>query len=564
MPSTRQADGLGELRGMDGFDAHLRWIVAAPIYATAYGVAVSSFTWWYAVVGRHLFRNRCSGPNVLLVLFASWHRRLRLVRLPLAPFAAVTALIVTCVGAGQPLRDSPAPPAQQACTYAGTAARCGSLTVWENRASHGRTIALRYAIVPAIKTQHDVPVFFIAGGPGQSAVDLGEGFADDPFFLELHQRHDVVFVDQRGTGRSHPLACDLYRNPSAALHALFPDEAVRTCRTHLEKQADLDMYGSEAAADDLDEIRRALGYGRIDIFGGSYGTTESLVYLRKYDASVNAMLLEGVAPPWFSLPLPFAQGAQHALDDLVAACDADLPCHTHFPNFKAQFASLMQSSRTGIPIAYVDERTNRRVSGLLSREVFADRMRQALYSPDTAALVPMIVDRAYRHDTTPLGKLVLTIARNVSSLLAMGENLSVTCSEDVPFITPEALARSSRETFLGDTRVRAQQRACAIWNVRPVSRAFLDPVRSNVPVLMLSGTDDPATPPQYGAQEAQYLSNGRQLLIPHGGHNNDDPCLTSVETEFIETASVATLDVSCLRRFARPPFVYTLPSLFAD
>jgi pimeloyl-ACP methyl ester carboxylesterase len=113
-----------------------------------------------------------------------------------------------------------------------------------------------------------------------------------------------------------------------------------------------------------------------------------------------------------------------------------------------------------------------------------------------------------------------------------------------------------------DSRYLAQRDACNIWNVAPVDRSFLDPIRSNAPVLMVNGADDPATPPQFGAQELRYLPNGRQLLVPHAGHDFSSLCSTKIETQFLATYSVRNLPTNCLRAEARPPFATSLKGLF--
>jgi pimeloyl-ACP methyl ester carboxylesterase len=196
----------------------------------------------------------------------------------------------------------------------------------------------------------------------------------------------------------------------------------------------------------------------------------------------------------------------------------------------------------------------------LSKEVFADRLRQAMYSTEGAALVPVILERAYGGDYEPLGWLIQQITASFGEI-AIGLNLSVTCAEDIPFITDADVARTSARTFEGDARVRAQQHACAIWNVRPVSHAFLDPVRSAAPILMVSGADDPASPPQFGRAALRYLPNARQILIPNAAHEIELPCADRLIVEFVRAHSAKNLDTaSCAASYRRPPFLTSPPS----
>jgi len=301
-------------------------------------------------------------------------------------------------------------------------------------------------------------------------------------------------------------------------------------------------------------VRARLGYSKIVLYGGSYGTTESLVYIRRHGDTVKAALLEGVAPPWFLLPLPFPRGAQHALDDLEQSCASDQVCSTTFPHFAQDFDAVLARSKAGgiaVPGGY-----------RISFEVFADRMRQTMYGAFGASYLPYIIHRAATGDTAPLAKLVAALSHGIPGSLAMGMNLSVTCAESLAFVTDEEARDRSEGTFMGDSRYRAQRDACRMWDVAAVDRSFLDPIRSNVPVLMMNGADDPATPPQFGAQELAYLPNGRQILVPHAGHDFSSRCTDRIELQFLDTYSVRALPTSCLRGEARPPFATSLKGLF--
>jgi pimeloyl-ACP methyl ester carboxylesterase len=443
-----------------------------------------------------------------------------------------------------------------ACIYAKMPARCGSVSVPENRsAPGGRAIRIHFVVLPAQGGTPKEPIFGIAGGPGQSAIDAFESYVPGPSALAAaHATHDIVLVDQRGTGRSNPLNCDIYPTDDSTYTYLFPPATLRACRARLAVTNDLNAYGSGAAADDLNDVRRQLGYAKIVLFGGSYGTTESLIYMRRHGDTVRAALLEGVAPPWMRLPLPFPRGAQRALADLERSCASDRICSTNFPHFAPEFDTLVaRSKHGGIPVAG---------GHAISFEVFADRMRQTMYDSFGASYLPYIVHRAALGDTEPLATLVAAVSHGIPGSLAMGMNLSVTCAESMPFITDEEARKASRGAFMGDSRYRAQRKACDMWNVTAVDHSFLDPIRSDVPVLMVNGADDPATPPQFGAQELAYLPNGRQLLVPDAGHDFSTPCSDTIEQQFLATYSVRDLPTSCLRAVARPPFATSLKGLF--
>jgi pimeloyl-ACP methyl ester carboxylesterase len=457
---------------------------------------------------------------------------------------------------------------QHACSYDRLPAYCGTLRVPEDRAkADGRTIVLHFVRVPPKHRSPAPPIVWFDGGPGESVVSdfSGGGVQSYPLSAALHETNEILFLDQRGTGLSHELQCPMYPRVSDAFAEIFPPDSVRRCRARLAKTSDLNAYGTDAAADDLDAVRRHLGYGKVIAIGGSYGTTAALVYMRRYPETVQSALLIGVAPTFFKIPLPQLQAGQRALDDLERSCADDAVCHAHFPAFATEFLRLLEESTKGIPVNYRDVRTGQRVRVALMRPVFADTVRLLLYAPPSAVLIPLLVHEAARGDTTPLAKAIAAYSQAVfggtAGQQAMGDNFSVNCREGVAFITPAEAARESADTFMSGSILEARQASCAIWNVRPADPAFIEPVRSTVPVLMISGADDPATDPRYATRQLAYLSRGRQIVVPNGGHINDDPCLERLETRFVQTSSTGGLDATCVKRFSRPPFATSLNAI---
>jgi pimeloyl-ACP methyl ester carboxylesterase len=442
-------------------------------------------------------------------------------------------------------------------------AQCGRLQLPES-AESGRTIGVRFVVIRAKRVNHGA-VFEVAGGPGQSAVELAPQLVQYGIINALVRDHDVVFVDQRGTGGSRPLECpNLLKNRIHTFAQLFPAAELRACRDQLAKVADLNAYGSERAADDLDAARDALGYRTISLDAGSYGTQFSFVYLRRHPDRVRALNLTAVAPPDIKLPLPFSRGAQHAIDELIASCAAEAACRRAYPNFASEWKRLVARFARGPQPMPLVEHGGRHTTVLLSSEVFGDRMRQALYSSDASVAVPAIVHASARGDDAPLGRLVAAINDYFLAGVSLGMNLSVSCAEDVAFITPAERASAARIGFLGDQRIRAQQQACATWNVRRAPATVLEKPRSGVPILMISGADDPATPPSLAAALLPGLPNARQIVVPNGGHDNSSPCLDRLRLAFLNDPRPRMLHASCVAGEKRPPFVINLRKWLAQ
>ncbi|HZY96457.1 MAG TPA: alpha/beta hydrolase [Candidatus Cybelea sp.] len=453
-----------------------------------------------------------------------------------------------------------------ACHVAGLpyVVKCGTLPVKESISS-GRTIEMYYILVPAAH-RNTGAIFEIGGGPGQSAAELAPalgGTNPAQSLLQMHADHDLIFADQRGTGRSHPLQCpELFASRQSSFQEIYPSAPLRACRARLAKTSDLRAYGTSSAVDDLDALRSALGYRTISIDTGSYGSQVAFEYLRRHPMSLRSVLLEAVVPTYAKVPLPFTRAAQHALDELQASCVADASCAKAFPNFSSEWTEVNRRFAGG-PQRVTFQDAHGMTTAMLSREVFADSVRHVLYSQFFAAALPAANHAAARNDYGPLAMLIATQIDETKTVLAFGMFFSVTCSEDVVFITPQETEAAKSLGFLGDLRIRGQQRACAIWNVRSASKKFLSPVRSNVPVLMISGADDPAAPAWLGASQLPYLSDARQVIVVNGGHSNGDPCLTRMRVAFISNPDPRRVRASCATQYWRPPFVTDFAAWYA-
>jgi pimeloyl-ACP methyl ester carboxylesterase len=371
-----------------------------------------------------------------------------------------------------------------------------------------------------------------------------------------------LLVDNRGTGESALQQCNFAppAHPELYFRQIWPDTVVRACRGRLAANANLSLYGTSVAADDLDDVRAALGYPKLVLNGGSYGTTFYLDYARRHPANVESIVLEGVSPPHFYiLPLPMARGAQTAIDNLARACSQDAGCSTRFPRFAEHFAAVAKRFDSGpVTLAVRNPVSHRMQNVQLSKEVFAETIRHQMYFPSGAASIPVTIERAYRGDYEALGEMTGQMARLFANLIqGDGLNLSVSCVEDIPFITEAAVAKDSAGTFEGDARVRAQQRACKLWNVHPVLASFQEPVSSDAPILMISGSDDPATPPRYAREALAYLPHARMMLVPGASHDSDfPPCVDEITVAFVRARSAAGLDLShCAATYRRPSFV---------
>jgi pimeloyl-ACP methyl ester carboxylesterase len=440
---------------------------------------------------------------------------------------------------------------------------CGEYDVFEDRLTKsGRKISLNVVVLPALTSNPAPdPVFFLYGGPGEGAA-VAATRGGDAYWHRLRHDRDLVFVDQRGTGNSHSLRCTFIGNRTLVqsyFDDIFPVDQIRACRAELETTADLRLYTTPIAVGDLDEVRDALRYDKVNLYGISYGTQAALEYLRQHAEHVRSAVLTGVVTLAAKQPLQFARGAQTAMNKLMEDCRADDVCRNAFPNFETEFAAVLAAlDRAPVRFALNHPATKERQAVQMSRGVFVEALRFMLYGWSAPGLLPLLIHHAAQGNWIPFGRAALPLMARAEYAVS-GMYLTITCSETVPLITDEDIARETGDTFMGDYRTRRHQQACQEWPKGNISADYYRPIKSDVPVLMVSAEFDPATPPQLAREAKRFLVNSRQVLVGSLGHGYTSVCIRKLTVEFIAKASVEELDLQCIESMPAPSFVTELP-----
>lgn len=464
----------------------------------------------------------------------------------------------------------------------GRQAYCGNYEVFEDRAARrGRRIPLAVAFLPARSaTPAPDPVFYLDGGPGNAATEAAAEIAE--LLGPLLEDRALVLVDQRGTGGSNPLSCDLgepHRQsmPSGATAALdteaelFGLARVRACREKLAARADLTLYTTPLAMADLDEVRAALGFERINLLGASYGTSAAQVYMRQYPDRVRSVVFLAPGPIDLRYPLFAARDVQRALDLLFADCGADPACAAAFPRLREDFAAVVARLGQGpVRLEIPEPRSRRLETVVLTLDLLRLTLPYRLYSTEAAARVPLAIHQAAEGDFTALARASHTIWKQTWAAPSQGLYLSVSCSEDAALLDPHLastpsrparpepdalVAEATRDTFVGDLRVRLHRTRCGAWPRGTLPAGYWDPVRSDTPALLLAGEVDPILPPVWAEEVARHLPNSRLVVVPQASHWPVTPCTRNLIREFLAAGSTEGLDTACVQATRRPPFV---------
>lgn len=505
--------------------------------------------------------------------------------MPRIPFLtlvlAVLALVLVLAAGAAVAQEAPEAPADDPSRWARLAAErlpelevcrpegaqadmlCGDFAVWEDReARAGREIELHVVVVPA-RSEEPLPdpVVVVAGGPGEGVTGAA------PFIPreadELLERRDVLLVDQRGTGESNGLSCAFGvtpEDPQPAYDAFFPLEGVKACREALEARADLTKYTTTIAVEDLEEVRRRLGYGPLNLVGGSYGTRFVQEFLRRHPESVRTAVLQGVTSMDHRMPLNHALDGQRGFDLLFVLCEEDPACREAFPDLRRELWAVVRRLEGEPGRATIENPlTGGEVTLSVGRGMFVESLRSLLYGVGGSTELPFVVHRAFQGDFAPFFKRTVPYRVFIETEFSNGLYLSVTCAEDTQRFTAEEAALHNAGTALGGFRTDAQKAACGVWPTAEVPADFHEPVATERPVLIVVGELDPVTPPRYGRAAAERMPNGLFVLVPRGHHSHDSltnqDCLKGLIEGLIESGTTQGLDPSCVETMQRPPFV---------
>ena len=442
--------------------------------------------------------------------------------------------------------------------YPGIKARCGTFQRPLDPANpDGEQLDLRVAVVPALDLNPELdPLVPLAGGPGGSAIQFYSAYAHA--FEPVRRERDILLIDQRGTGESAHMDCPIDDDIVEGQYS--EEETVAFTRTCLEQLPyDPTFFTTSVAVADLEALREALGYPALNLLGTSYGSRVAQHFARRYPGSTRTIVIDGVVPPQLPLGPGIAMEAQRAIDEIFARCAEDAACNEHFPEIDLDFASLrstLEESPALVPL--LDPVTGHPTKIRFGKNELAGAVRLLAYQPQSIAILPLVINEAANGNYVPLAAQFQLTMTSLADALALGMHNSVMCTEDVPFIDRDAVDFEALEqTYIGAMQLEALETICSVWPQGPLDEDFNEPLATDIPVLLLSGTSDPITPPSYAEMALVEMTNHVHIVNAHQGHGQIAAgCMPDVIANFIATADPATLDYSCMERaFVMPFFI---------
>lgn len=452
----------------------------------------------------------------------------------------------------------------QPCQLGSATAQCGTLKVYENRAARsGRMIVLRVAVIKASSGQPAPdPIFYLAGGPGEAATE--DAARGQQFPYSLSENHDLVFVDQRGTGGSNRVLVPTNPPDFTGLTSEEMDARAKAWVEEYLEEIDMDprFYTTSAAMDDLDEVREALGYDKINLVGYSYGATAAQYYLRQHEEHVRTVFLYGGSLLDIPVFERWALNSQRALDKTIELCLADPTCQAGFPNLRAEFSEIM-ARLAAEPVTGVitNAQNSEPVNFNFTPDLFAAIIRTMLKDAKNSPQLPLLIHRAYQEGD--FSKFTEFYANNGTEWWGdqMMERV-IRCGEKWAAFDPDAVARLSEDSYLKGWDVSLSQNqafACRYTPRGEMPEGMAPQTGSRAPVLVINSELDPIDPPENMAGAKELWPNSRSLVLPYHGHSLSDyeaiACLWSIQDQFIQNGSVEALDTGCLNSIQPPAFV---------
>ena len=465
------------------------------------------------------------------------------------PALLALLFVGNAAAAGVPETPGSSKIAARSCHLPGAegALRCLTVPVPLDYARPGtKDLKIHVTVAPAFREGARAdPLFVLAGGPGEAGSEVIMLLSTA--FKRVRATRDIVFIDQRGTGLSGRLDC---KDPPG--HETMSDAELeadaRRCIS--ASKVPFAAYTTANAARDLEEVRRALGYEKINLFGGSYGTRLGQAYARAFPSGVRSLILDGVAAP-DQVILAAGRDGQAALEKLFEHCARDAGCHKAYPNLRAEFDSLAARAEAGIKLSIADPRTAQPVTFTMTGQRFNSTVHSILYSPADARRLPFLIHSAYQGRWEPfvarhnLGGDFAGEAGNASLLY-----LSVVCAEDAPRMTPELMKEDA--TML--TRPLSGRIVAMCKDMKVPAVPWVAPTMIEAPALLLSGALDPITAPRRAEAAARHMRNARHLVVTNAGHGVSQlGCAPRLLREFLDKPG-ATLDAKCLAEIPPPTF----------
>lgn len=430
-------------------------------------------------------------------------------------------------------------------------AEFGELTVPENRQQAGsRLIQLAFVRFKSTSASPAAPIVYLAGGPGGSGIAAARG-TRFPLFMAMREVADVIALDQRGVGQSKPnLVCKetVSFTPDklqsrASLLEIFSRQSKACAESFKQQGVDLTGYNTNESADDLEDLRRAIGARKISLWGISYGTHLALATIKRHEKSIERMILAGVEGPSHTIKLP--SSIQNHLEHIDRLVSADPSLSKDIPSFLSLVKSVLEKTeREPVTLETTDSSTNQPVKVTINK--LAVQMLTAFAFGNGEAILPARYYAMSKGDFSLVAQGWLNVSRPRSVGSAM--TYMMDCASGVSPERRKQIAQEAKTTLLGDLMDFPLPDVCTAWSSPDAGAEFRTAAKSNVPILFISGTLDVRTPPENAEEVRKGFPNSAHLIIEGAVHSDplflSSPQIKDVMLEFMKGKKPSTTRIT--------------------
>lgn len=475
--------------------------------------------------------------------------------------------------------DEPVPRFENTtCTYTlprGVDATCGYLIVLADRSQpEGDLMELAVTILKSSSDHPESdPIVSLTGGPGGITVPY-LSFQFRKNYFQFLEHRDFIMFDQRGVGFSRPtLDCtglvqaeyrdaEAFRTADERLDAFIG--RIINCKERLLRNGnDLSLYSSAINAEDLNDLRLALGYDDWNLFGVSYGTKIALTAMRDTPEGIRSVILDSVFPLEVNLYEDLAAHQWRSFDLLFTTCTADPACNETFPDLEETFYQTVERYNAEPQLIRGQHNQARFFfESYVDGDQMAGYIFNRLYVKDEIRTLPALIQLFSEDDEESLIQMAQSYLDS-SAAISEGMHYSIRCGEEISFTDRQRALDNGQ--ILPPALQAAHQRSidrifniCADWQVPAAAEIENQAVNSDIPALILSGEFDPITPPEWGQLAANDLSNAFFYVLPTVGHGvvRSDLCGLSLAKQFLDNPYSAP-DGACIDEIE--PIVFDIP-----
>ena len=443
----------------------------------------------------------------------------------------------------------------------------GYLEVLENRDKpNGNRIKLPvYIFKSRSKNPKPDPIIYTVGGPGYTSMRASQ-------YMNAYQYlddRDFILFEQRGTQYAQPsLDCPewskaIYQSNQPDFDVTKTDrvfqKAAKECSTRLRNNGiDLDSYTTNQIAADINDLMNVLEIEEYNLLTMSYSTKIGQVLMRDYPNKIRSVVMDSPLPLEVNYDEESVSNLLASVDKLLSDCEVDTDCNSAFPNIKSRFqAYLEEKTNTPLQVKVENPKNGKLETFYLKGEDLINVF--SIASTGSVPNIPLEIEKILNNDLSSVEKQLQYLFQKPGRGIGMGMRLSVWCAEENPFNSQEKIAKETNKypTVKGLSPAVFDHEVCEIWGVKKARKIENMAVKSNIPVLLISGEYDEQTPVTWAESMTNNLTNSYHLIFKgwkHGPTTNwSNPCAMQAANDFFNNTTEKPKP-DCFEQIKRPQF----------